>query len=246
MGKFKIPHLVGLLFSTIMLFLMPHLLLSQEEEVDKYGRDIEELTLKKRGPNLDQYSHIFLAYGFLVGPSENDSAEIVGGSSSSFMLGYLFKWRMTSWYELGFSATYHYSSFHLKQDSSKVVPNRELHRQEKIVFNNIQVAPFQRFKIRNRYHSTGTFIDLGGYFGYHYRTKHQTRENNRNPGTRRTRTVNLGLKYTENLSYGVLARVGFNRLMLYGRYRFSDLFTDESGLPELPRFEFGLKIGIHQ
>jgi hypothetical protein len=219
---------------------------AQENEVDQYGRDIDELTLKKRGPNLDRYSHIFLGYGFLIGPSESDSAETIGGSSSSFMLGYLFKWRLTKWYELGFSATYHYSSFHLKQDSSKIVPDRRLHKQEKIVFNNIQLAPFQRFKLRNRYHSTGTFIDLGIYAGYHYRTKHQTRENNRTPNTSRTRTVNLGLKYTEEFSYGVLARVGFNRLMFYGRYRFSDLFKESEDLPELPRFEVGLKIGIHQ
>jgi len=218
----------------------------EEKKVDQYGRNIEELTLKKRGPNLDRYSHLFLGYGFIVGPSENDSAQTIGGSSSSFTLGYLFKWRVSRWYELGFSASYHYSSFHLKQDSSKIVPNAELHKREKIVFNNIQLAPFQRFKFRNRHHSTGTFLDLGVYAGYNYRTKHQTRERNQTPGTSRTRTVNLGLNYADDFSYGLLARVGFNRVMFYGRYRFSDLFTEKSDLPELPRFEVGFKIGIHQ
>tara|TARA_B100001109_G_C18854535_1_gene470988 strand:+ start:583 stop:1323 length:741 start_codon:yes stop_codon:yes gene_type:complete len=243
-GKSKIP------FQTLITFLLLVSALAvsaqEEENIDKYGRNLEELTIRKRGPNLDHYSHIFLGYGYIIGPSEKDSADVRGYKSSTFMLGYLFKWRLAKFSEIGFSATYHYSSFHLKQDSMKAVPTKQLHRKEKIVFNNIQLAPFHRIKLTNKHHSNGTFIDMGGYFGYHYRTKHQTRENNLNTGARRTRTVNLGLKYVDDFSYGLLARIGFNRIMLYARYRISNHFTPSSDLPELPRFEAGLKLGIHQ
>lgn len=219
---------------------------SQEEKKDKYGRDLQELTLKKRGPNLDRYGHLYFGYGFIIGEAENDSAATRPIKSSSFNLGWLWKWRVNRWYELGFDASYHYTAFHLKQDSIKIVPNKLIHKREKLVFNNIQLIPFQRFKIRNRYHSTGTFIDLGGYFGWNYRVKHQTVENNRAPGAGKTRSVNLDLQYTEDFSYGVITRLGFNRFVFYGRYRFSDLFLEEENLPELPRFEVGLTIGIHQ
>ncbi|MAY84386.1 MAG: hypothetical protein CMP59_09670 [Flavobacteriales bacterium] len=217
-----------------------------EESTDKYGRDLDELTLKKRGPNLDRYGHLFIGYGFIVGPSENDSAQTIPVNSSTFTLGWLSKWRINRWYELGFDVDYQYSSYKIEQDSFKLVPNNTLHKKEKLVFNRIEVAPFQRFKFRNRYHSTGTFLDMGVFFGYNYRIKHQTVEKDRVPGADRTRTVNLGLNYTQDFNYGLMARIGFNRFIFFARYRFSDLFTEESELPELPRYSVGLKIGIHQ
>ena len=216
-----------------------------KEEQDKYGRDLKKLTLKKKGPNLDRYNHFYFGYGFVVG-EEEDSANVLSGKSSSFNLGWLWKWRVNQWYELGFDASYHYTSFHLKQDSSKLIPNSILHKREKIVFNNIQLIPFQRFKLRNKYHSTGIFIDLGAYTGWNYRIKNQTIERNQAPGAGKSKTVHLDLKYTQDFTYGVIVRIGFNRLVFFGRYRFSDLFLENSNLPELPRLEVGFNIGIHQ
>ncbi|MCB0802906.1 MAG: hypothetical protein KDB74_07390 [Flavobacteriales bacterium] len=222
------------------------LLLSQNEIVRQDQEKYEDLILKKRGPNLDYYGHLYFGYGFLIGDSENDSAQIKSGKSSSFSLGWLSKKRINKWYEIGFDVSYYYSSFHIQQDSFKIVPNNQLHKKEKMVFNNIQLIPFQRFKLRNKYHSTGIFIDLGGFAGYNYRIKHQTVERNQAPGAGRTKTVNQKLSYTEDFSYGAIARLGFNRFVFYGRYRFSNLFHSSSNLPELPRFDVGLTIGIHQ
>lgn len=206
----------------------------------------EDLILKKRGPNKDRYGHLYIGYGFLLGDSDSDSAQIKNYQSSSFSLGWLSKWRINKWYELGFDVTYYYSSFHLVQDSFKIIPNKILHKREKMVFNNIQIVPFQRFKFRNKHHSTGTFLDLGGYAGYNYRIKNQSTERNKAPGAGKTKTVNLNLDYTQDFSYGLIARIGLNRVVFYGRYRLSDLFTPSSDLPELPRFDVGFLIGIHQ
>ena len=217
---------------------------SQQGE-DKYNRDLDSLTLRKRGPNLDYYGHFFIGYGLIAG-ADSDSARLIYGKSSAFSLGHLWKWRMAKWLEIGFDVEYHYASFHLKQDSSKIVPNSTIHKREKIVFNSLQTVPFVRFILRNRYHSTGTFIDLGGFAGYNYRIKNQTLERDQTPGSGKTKTVNVNLKYTEDFDYGLLGRVGFNRFVIYGRYRLSNLFTEESDLPELPNFEIGLRIGLHQ
>ena len=220
-------------------------LFGQDDSADKYDRNLKALTLHKKGPNLDYYGHPFIGYGFIAGQS-NDSAQLKYGKSSAFNIGYLWKWRMSKWLELGFDAAYHYSSFHLEQDSSKIVPNKLIHKREKIVFNSAQVAPFLRFKIRNRHHSTGTFIDLGAYGGVNYRIKNQTVELNQTLGAGKTKKVNVNLEYIERLEYGILARVGLNRFVFYGRYRLSNLFTPESDLPELPNMEIGLRIGLHQ
>lgn len=242
--KNKLPMLRKPILITVFLF-STTVLFGQADSADKYGRNLKELTQRKKGPNLDYYGHPFIGYGFIAGES-NDSAQLKYGKSSAFNLGYLWKWRMAKWLEIGFDMQYHYSSFHLEQDSSKIVPNRLLHKREKIVFNSVQVAPFTRLKIRNRHHSTGTFVDFGGYAGVNYRIKNQTVERNQTPGAGKTKTVNVDLEYTERVEYGLLARIGFNRFVFYGRYRLSSLFTEDSDLPDLPNLEIGLRVGIHQ
>lgn len=228
----------------ILFFFFATVIYSQQGE-DKYGRDLDSLTLRKKGPNLDYYGHLFIGYGLIAG-ADKDSAGLVYGRSSAFNIGYLWKWRLAKWLEFGFDVEYHYAAFHLEQDSSKIVPNTTINKREKIVFNSLQTVPFLRVKLRNRYHSTGTFIDLGGFAGYNYRIKNQTVEINQTPGAGKTKAVNVNLKYTEDLDYGLLGRIGFNRFVFYGRYRLSNLFKEDSNLPELPNLEFGLRIGIHQ
>ncbi len=218
---------------------------AQVKEVDPYGRDLDALTLNKRGPNQDKYSHLFIGYGFVSG-FDLDSSEVIYGKSAAFSIGYLFKWRIAKWSELGFDVAYHRSGFHIKQDSSKTIPSSQLHKKEKFIFNSLQASPFVRLKLINKFHSNGTFIDLGGFAGWQYNIKHETVENNLTPGAGKTKITNTNLDYTKDYTYGLLARIGFNRFIFYGRYRLSDLFKDEDGFDDLPLFEFGLKLGIHQ
>lgn len=219
--------------------------LGQDEGPDPYGRDLESLTLNKRGPNSDKYSHLFIGYGFVTG-FDLDSSEIIYGKSGAFTLGYLFKWRIARHLEGGFDVAYHRTAYHLKQDSSKTVPTPKLHKKEKIVFNSLQASPFVRIKLLNRFRSNGTFIDLGGFTGWQYSVKHETVENNLTQGAGKTKTVNTDIQYKRDYVYGLLARVGFNRFIFYGRYRMSNIFTDKSGFDDLPEYEVGIKIGIHQ
>jgi hypothetical protein len=218
---------------------------AQINENDRYGRDLEALTLNKRGPNQDKYSHLFLSFGFVSG-IDLDSSEVIYLKSGSFSVGYLWKWRLAKWSEVGFDLAYHRSAYHIVQDSSKMIPNNQLHKKEKLVFNSIMASPFVRIKLVNRVHSNGTFIDLGGFVGWQYDVRHKTLENISNPGASKTKTLDTQLDYTRDYTYGLLARIGFNRFVFYGRYRMTNLFTDESGFNNLPQLEFGMRLGIHQ
>ena len=217
----------------------------QVEEEDRYGRDLEALTLNKRGPNQDKYSHLFLSYGFITG-LDNDSSEIIFGQSGAFSIGYLWKWRLAKWSELGFDVAYHRSAYHIKQDSSKTIPNTTIHKREKLVFNSFVLSPFFRIKLINKIHSNGTYIDLGGFAGWQYDVRHKTVLKRPNPGANQTKTLDTRLDYITDYNYGLLARVGFNRFVFYGRYRMTNLFTDRSGFKNYPQYEFGMRIGIHQ
>ena len=239
--------LKAVFFSFAILLLLPFLAVAQgdDEGVDEFGRDLDEMTLLKNGPNKDKYSHLFVSYGFLLGEPESDSASIIYGKSSTFQIGILFKWRMKKWMELGFDVSYHYAAFHLQQDSSKVIPNRQIHDKGKMLFNDLMLTPFVRIKLKNKYHSTGTFVDLGGFAGFTYRAVHYTIDYHHAPNSHRTKMRDIRLDYNQDYSYGVMARLGFNRIIFYGKYRLSDLFKEKYGYPELPRIEAGLMIGLH-
>lgn len=237
-----------LIFLFVTLLVLPLFTFSQNEVeggLDEFGRDLDGMTLLKSGPNKDKYTHLFLAYGFLLGEPESDSADIIYGKSSAFQIGLLFKWRVAKIMELGFDISYHYAAFHLEQDSSKLIPNRQLHDKEKMLFNDLMLTPFVRIKLKNKYHSTGTFIDLGGFAGFTYRAVHYTVDYKLVPNSHRTKIRDIRLDYNQSYSYGAMVRLGFNRIIIYGKYRFSDLFKKEFNYPELPRVEAGLMIGLH-
>jgi len=219
--------------------------LCQVAEKDPYGRDLDALTLIKRGPNQDKYSHLFLSYGFING-LKNDSLGVVFGKSGSFSLGYLWKWRLSKWAEIGFDFAYHRAAYHIVQDSLKTIPSTQLHKKEKLVFNSLMTSPFVRIKLVNKMHSNGTFIDLGGFAGWQYDVRHKTLESQPNLGAGKTRTLDTDLDYKRDYTYGLLGRIGFNRFVFYGRYRLSNLFTDQSGFTDLPVYEIGMRLGVHQ
>ena len=54
------------------------------------------------------------------------------------------------------------------------------------------------------------------------------------------------LKYYEPFNYGVLARFGINRYVIYANYRLSDLFKSSYNYAELPRLTLGVQIGLHK
>src|SRR5690606_16514896 len=116
---------------------------------------------------------------------------------------------------------------------------------EKMLFNNLMLTPFVRLKLKNKYHSTGTFIDLGAFAGFTYRAVHYSIDYNYVPNSHRTKMRDIRLDYNQVYAYGLMGRIGFNRVILYGKYRMSDLFKAEYGYPELPRYEAGLMIGFH-
>jgi len=52
------------------------------------------------------------------------------------------------------------------------------------------------------------------------------------------------LKYVENFSYGLLARIGVSRYALTAQYRLSDIFKSSYAMPELPRLIVGIEVGL--
>lgn len=234
------------LITILSLFFLSINLFAQEDNIDEYNRNLDELTIPKKGPNKKKYTHAFLSYGFIIGASEGDSSAIKYCNSTAFSVGFRSKYRIAKFYEIGFEIAYLRTRFLPVQDSSKNIPNSILHDKEMLANNALDIAVFNRFKLKNKDHSAGVFLDLGAYVDWNYRSVHYTKNKDLVQSADRTVVKNYQLDYLLNYAYGVNARIGFNRLAIDFRYRLSDVFDKKANYGELPNMVIALQLGLHQ
>jgi len=217
-------------------------------------QDVNADTIPKMvGPNLKHFSHFYFGYGFVLG-ADADGSKIKYGSSSDFVYGYRYKRKLSEFYAVGFDLFYHSTAFHLKQDSTKALPNNILHddkgEKEKLTFHNFSLGLYNRFNFGKRGNYIGNFLDLGARVDWPFSVVHFTKDiydiaNINNGGVVKTKTTRL--VYTEPIYYNAFARLGFNKFVITASYRLSDLFKKEYDLyPELPVLIMGVEIGLHK
>ncbi|NOZ45915.1 MAG: hypothetical protein GXO79_03945 [Chlorobi bacterium] len=199
------------------------------------------------GQNYKNYGHFFLSTGFIAGQN-NSGSEIIYGLSRQFNFGYRYKRRVTNYYALGFEGNISNSSFQLKQNSTKILPNDSIHTNERISVNALNLEFYNRFNFGKRGNIIGRFIDLGFFVNYNYKVKNVVKDvlpvQNLFSASK-VKEVYTGLNYIENLGYGISVRVGINRYVLFTQYRLSNLVANNGNLPELPGLIIGFQIGLH-
>lgn len=214
------------------------------------------------GPNRKYYGHFFAGFGLMAGPSEKAGSSIAYGKSHEWLFGYRFKLKVAGFYALGFDLTLNPQTFYLKQQAGKTLPTPLFFDEEKFKFTNLGLSFYQRFNWGKRGDYVGNFVDMGVYGNWMPVKVHIYEDDNLFgvsgllSGVKQVKVRESGLKYVEDFNYGVLARLGFNRYVLYGSYRLSDLFggyalLDETGknmydFAELPRATFGFQVGLHK
>ena len=200
------------------------------------------------GPNLKNFSHFYTAFGIIAGAPEGYGATIRYGNSSDFNMGFRYKRKLSNFYSMGFDLGYGLTSFKLKQDLTKIFPNAKLHHKEKIHFNHLRLTLYNRFNFGKRGNYIGNFLDIAAYGDWEFSAKHIYFDKHpllNNDNASAAKVINTGLAYTNPFNYGVQTRIGFNRYVLYGSYRLSELFKDQFSYPELPRLVIGLQISMH-
>jgi len=206
------------------------------------------------GPNKTHFAHSFVNFGFMSPPKEGEGADIIYGKSHSFTYGIKYKYKIANAFSIGLGVYYNYQTWHLKQDSSKVIPNNILYDKEKITSNNVGGEFFLRFNVGKRNNTIGNYIDLAPYGVWTYNTSRKITVNSNNPidplGEEYNTTTNVNLNYLENFNYGMQLRIGLDRIAITGKYRLSNIFASyfktAISHTELPRLIIGLEIGLHE
>jgi len=206
-------------------------------------RDLEKDSLERKfGPNRTHFIHLFIGYGFLLGKNE-PGAMIHFGSSTQFNLGIRYKLKLSGALSTGIEASYHSSSFKLKQEPGKVVPDTILHDSEKLRFFGLASNIYLRVNYGKRGDFVGKFVDFGGGFNWVIDKAHYY--DDKQPDGTVQKVTNKGFTYVNSIYPLVTGRVGFNSLVILVEYRMTNIFTADANFPDLPRWTIGLQLGVH-
>ena len=196
------------------------------------------------GPNKKNFIHLFVGLGCIVGPAENAGSAIKYGLSSDLEIAYRYKRKISNFYSCGTEMGYHGSSFNLKQDAQKTLPNAVINKNELFKFYNFAMGIYNRFNFGRRGNVIGNYVDIGGSGEFPFSLVHITR----NDGADGTivRTLTSHLNYVNKFNYYAFIRLGSNRYALKAAYRLSDLFKKNTNYAELPKIAMTLQVGIHK
>jgi len=226
-----------------LMFALPGFSQEEGEKEDKFGA------------NKTHFVHSYLSLGFMTPPAEGEGADILYGKSHSITYGVRYKFKLADFFALGAGINYTYNVWHLDQNDTKTIPTPITYDKEKILSNNLGGDAFLRFNIGKRNNTVGNYIDLGGYGEWAFGTRSKVTTNFDDPNVVNsaeyaTATL-INLNYTEKINYGLSARIGYGKFVLFGKYRMSDVFTENfkasiDSETELPRLIIGLEIGFHK
>lgn len=204
----------------------------------------------KWGQNLRHFSHLYFGFGFAASGAEK-GAEVKYGNSANFDFGYRYKFKVCNYYALGADLSFSSYMYRLKQDSvSKILPDAEEHDKERIDIGALKLEIYQRFNFGRRGNHVGNYLDVGAYGSYFLYTRHYTMDKKPFADLKKREVTETGLEYMENMEYGISARMGHGRWVLFGRYRLSDLFktskfyNNNLKYPELPSLQIGIEVDL--
>jgi hypothetical protein len=166
----------------------------------------------------------------------------IPGLSSGLDLGLRYKRRITNYLATGLELGINATSYKLKQNDPKTIPDTVINDKEKFQISSIMSSGYVRINVGRRGNFIGNYIDLGAYGGWNFQQKHKT--TNENSDGEKVRVSTTRLKYVENFSYGLLARIGVSRYALTAHCRLSDIFESAKAIPELPRLILGVEVGL--
>ena len=194
------------------------------------------------GMNRKHYTHSYFGLNFTAGPPELSGAGIRYGRSRTIEYGYRYKRRLSNTFSFGSEIIARRYAFHVSQSEEKTVPDDIIKDREKLVFLDAGLGVYKRINFGQRGNYIGRFVDAGAYASWIFHSRHVYFYEEEGLDIR-VRINNP--KYPETFNYGLMARLGFNNIVIKATYRMSDLFKDSAELPEFPRYSVGLEIGLH-
>ena len=211
-----------------------------EEDVDYY-EDVPEY-----GHNRKHYYHFYGSYGHMLGSTNEDKSKIAPFLSQYFDLGMRYKRRFSQFYSMGYDIIINNRNFRLADDESRNLPADDILDKESINLFTLEGGLYSRFNVDSRRGNyIGDFLDIGVFGGWNFLSRYYYKHEFTEGQNRKFSAYNPD--YLETFNYGAFVRAGYNRYVLFARYRLSNLInTDDNNYEDLPAFNVGVQVGFHK
>lgn len=205
-------------------------MLSEEIAIDS--------SIAKRGPNRKHHTHSYMSFGAAI-DAGSAGTKVVQPRVDFFNVGVRYKRRLAEHFAVGFDVAYGIEDYRLKQEAGKKTPDTLLNNRERLIFNSFAGGLYMRFNFGRRGNQLGKYVDLGGYGNIVFAHTHFIKNKLADGSVIRSRISRKD--YYQLFNYGLTARVGINKFVLFGQYRLSNMFYGDKNLPELPRILAGVQ-----
>lgn len=195
--------------------------------------------LPKYGPNRQNFTQFYISYGIPFGKAEGELMEINSIKSSYFNVGLRYKHKLLRWNSVGMELAYQYTAYRLNIDDKS---NLIIHDKDKVKTNSLALGFFDRINFGKTGDYLGTFLDLGVYGEFTYGRNYWYKEKQQNDEIFEGLTKKLNS--IEKFNYGLMTNIGKNKVVLFAKYRLSDMVSDKAKFDEMPRFIAGVQLGI--
>lgn len=236
--------LISLFFS----FLVSSII-AQEIVLEK---NVEDQYEEEKGPNTRIFGHLYVGGGGIADFDESNGTAINFWRSNQFLAGYRFKLKVLSFYSLGMDFNFKLDQYFMEGDDlNPFDPLNPLtfttgEKKQTFTNNGIGLELWQRINIGKHGNSLGKYFDAGFRGQWNISdVEHLVIIYDNAEFIGRQRYYNRRLKYVEEFSYGLSGRIGFDKFMIHGFYRLSDLFKKEFAIPELPRLTIGAQFALY-
>ena len=195
----------------------------------------------KFGENRKHFTQFYASLGAILGKSEGDILEVNSWKSSYFDFGFRYKLRLFEYNAVGFQIYYNYNTYRLNYETGVGFPII-VHDKDRIRTSNFGLGIYDRINYGKRGNYLGKYIDIGAYGETALTRVHYFKQEQANGEVLKAELTKL--KALEKLNYGFFANIGFNKYVIFGKYRLSDMITDIDKYDEMPRFVAGIQLGF--
>ncbi len=209
---------------------------AQEHLLDYTSRNFD--SMGNYGPNLTHFVHLYGQFGFHYDP------QLVFNFPSQTILGFRYKLKINNFLAVGAEIFAANTTFTLRQNSDKKIPDTILHKSENLNFSSLGGSVFMRINFnKRRGNYLGTYLDIGARSNWNYNVKHTYKDENQKSGTI-VKTIERKLPYTEKFYHEFFARFCFNKVGVFVTYRISELFKSSYSLPSLTPLTAGIDVAL--
>lgn len=182
------------------------------------------------GKNRRYFSHNYLSYGAFIQTGASEGLKTNPWVSYQVQYGIRQKLKLSGFYAMGLDISVRWDRYRIVQDETNSFPDPVTHKKEVFGQNSLKGEYFNRFNFDvKRGDHIGKYLDLGIWGSWIFSSKHIHWDEFETPvnGASRSRTTLRGLDYFEPWQWGLGARLGFNRYVVFGSYRMSSIFNEK-------------------